>query len=420
MSQELLEEVERSPEGPQVGAFFDFDGTLIDGYSARVFYEDQIRRFELSAGELARSAVAGIEMAVRKTDVSKLMRVAVANWAGHREEEVSDLFERLFVKRIAGMVYPEARELVKAHRRRGHTVVLASSATRYQIDALARDFEVEDVLCSEVEVVRGYFSGFLDGEVLWGLAKAGAVKRFAAEHGVGLKRSFAYANGDEDVAVPGDGRQPAATESAERPGAGGPGSRLAGDRSPRAGTGWTRRDGRRRAHWRSPRRPWRGRAESGWPIGLLNGDRRQGANVAAAIGPDLALALAGVELNVVGSENLWSQRPAVFIFNHQSSIDVAVIGSLVRRDLTGVAKQEAARDPRFAPIGYVVDVVYIDRSNSRQARAALEPAVERLKRRHLDRDRAGGHTQSHARGSGRSRRAPFTSRCRRAFRSCRS
>src|SRR5205807_7466913 len=106
---------------------------------------------------------------------------------------------------------------------------------------------------------------------------------------------------------------------------------------------------------------------------------RQGANLAASIRPDLALALAGVKLNVRGSEHLWSHRPAVFIFNHQSSIDVAVIGSLIRRDLTGVAKKEAARDPRFAPIGYVVDVVYVDRANARQARAALEPAVQRLR-----------------------------------------
>jgi putative phosphoserine phosphatase/1-acylglycerol-3-phosphate O-acyltransferase len=117
----------------------------------------------------------------------------------------------------------------------------------------------------------------------------------------------------------------------------------------------------------------------GVAIGLLNRNRRQGANVAAAIGPDLALALAGVELTVHGSEHLWSHRPAVFIFNHQSGLDVPIIGSLVRRDLTGVAKKEAARDPRFAPIGYVTDIVYIDRSNSAQARKALEPAVERIK-----------------------------------------
>jgi putative phosphoserine phosphatase/1-acylglycerol-3-phosphate O-acyltransferase len=374
-STELLEEIERSPEGPTIGAFFDFDGTLIDGYSARVFYEDQIRHFELSTGELARSALAGIEMAVRKTDVSKLMKVAVANWAGHPEDEVEELFERLFVTRIAGMVFPEARELVKAHRQKGHTVVLASSATRYQIAPLARDFEVEDVLCSEVEVVRGYFSGFLDGEVLWGMAKARAVKEFARENAVELRRSFAYANGDEDVSF-------LQTVGNPRP------------LNPQSGLARVARE----KSWPTSELHGRGRpgvldvvrtgaalaglgaaGGLGAAVGVLTGNRREGANVAAAIGPDLALALAGVSLRVTGKENLWSDRPAVFVFNHQSSIDVAVIGSLIRRDLTGVAKQEAARDPRFAPIGYVVDIVYVDRSNSGQARAALEPAVERLK-----------------------------------------
>ena len=50
---------------------------------------------------------------------------------------------------------------------------------------------------------------------------------------------------------------------------------------------------------------------------------------------------------------LWSHRPAVFIFNHQSSFDIPIVASLVRRDMTGVAKREAARDPRFALVGYL-------------------------------------------------------------------
>lgn len=374
-ARDLLEEVERAPRGPKVGAFFDFDGTLIDGYSARVFYEEQIRHFALSAEEIVRSLAAWLEMAVRGSDVSKLMKVAVANWAGHREEEVRDLWERLFVKRIAGLVYPEARDLVKAHRKAGHTVVLASSATRYQLDALARDLQVEDVLCSPVEVVRGYFTGFVNGEVVWGEAKARAVEEFAARRKVDLNRSFAYANGDEDVPF---------LETVGNPRALNPQRRLA--------------QTARELGWPASQLPGRGRpgvgdvvrtgaalaglgvaGGVGVTVGLLARDRRQGANVAAAIGPDLALALAGVKLNVTGEEHLWSHRPAVFIFNHQSSLDVALVGALVRRDLTGVAKQEAARDPRFAPIGYVVDIVYVDRSNSRQARAALRPAVQRLR-----------------------------------------
>jgi putative phosphoserine phosphatase/1-acylglycerol-3-phosphate O-acyltransferase len=373
--EQLLEDIERAPEGPATGAFFDFDGTLIAGYSAAVFYQDRIRRFDFEPGELLRSLAAIVEMRVRGADVSKLMEIAIANWAGHREEEVQELFDRLFYSRISGMVYPEARELVKAHMRAGHTVALASSATRYQLVPLADDLGVTNVLCSEVELVKGHFTGYMAGPVLWGRAKARAVAEFGADHGVVLESSFGYADGNEDVPF---------LETVGHARALNPGNELA-----RVARG---------RHWPTLKLAGRGRpgvtdvvrtgaaltglgaaGGLGIAVGVLTGSRRRGANVAASIGPDLALALAGVRLNVTGDENLWSDRPAVFIFNHQSSIDVAVMGALVRRDVTGVAKIEASRDPRFAPIGFIADIVYIDRSNSKQARAALEPAVERIK-----------------------------------------
>ncbi|HWF23947.1 MAG TPA: HAD-IB family hydrolase [Solirubrobacteraceae bacterium] len=372
---ELVAEIEAGPQGPKIGAFFDFDGTLIAGFSAAAFYEDRARRREFSAGELVRTLLAVTEMTVLGTDVNKLMGVAISNWAGRSEDEVTGIFARLFHDRIAGMVYPEARELVQAHQRAGHTVALATSATRYQAAPLAEDLGVENVLCSEVEVVQGNFSGFFAGDVLWGPAKARAVKKLARSARVDLKRSYGYANGNEDVAfleVVGNPRPLNPASGLER---------VAREQD------WpvSRFSSRGRPGLRSAVRTGAALAGLGaaggvgLAVGVLNRSRRQAANVATSIGPDLALALAGVELRVVGSEHLWSDRPAVFIFNHQSSIDVAVIGSLVRQDLTGVAKKELARDPRFALIGYVVDIAYVDRANSAQARAALEPAVDKLR-----------------------------------------
>jgi putative phosphoserine phosphatase/1-acylglycerol-3-phosphate O-acyltransferase len=375
MIEALLAEIRDGPQGPRIGAFFDFDGTLISGYSAGAFYQDRARRREFSPGELARTLLAGAEMAVRGTDVSKLMNVAIANWAGRSEEEVTELFDRLFREKIAGMVYPEARELVRAHRHAGHTVALATSATRYQAAPLAEDLGVEHVLCSEVELVKGNFSGFMEGEVLWGPAKARAVTGLATREHVDLESSYGYANGNEDV----------------------PFLELVGHPRPLNPASGLERVARERS-WPVSRFSSRGRpgivsavrtgaalgglgaaGAVGLAVGALNRSRRQAANVAAAIGPDLALALAGVDLDVTGAEHLWSDRPAVFIFNHQSSIDVAVLGSLIRRDLTGVAKKEAAHDPRFALIGFVADVAYVDRANSAQARAALDPAVDKLR-----------------------------------------
>jgi putative phosphoserine phosphatase/1-acylglycerol-3-phosphate O-acyltransferase len=116
-------------------------------------------------------------------------------------------------------------------------------------------------------------------------------------------------------------------------------------------------------------------------VGVLNRSRRTAANLLSSVAPEVALGLAGVSLRVSGEEHLWSHRPAVFIFNHQSALDAFILGDLLRRDFTGVVKQEASRDPLFAPLGYLAGVAYVerDRGSRSGARAALEPAVERLR-----------------------------------------
>ncbi|HEV3229554.1 MAG TPA: HAD-IB family hydrolase [Solirubrobacteraceae bacterium] len=371
---ELIEEIESGPEGPEVGAFFDLDGTLIAGYSANVFYQEFIRRRQMSPGAIARSVAAGIDMGVRGADVSRLVEIVAGSFRGHPEDELVQLGERLFVQRIAGMVYPDARQIVRAHQRKGHTIALASSATRYQVAPLAADLDIDHVLTTALEVVDGVFTGALGGKVLWGPEKARAVRDFARTRRVDLRRSYGYGNGDEDMYF---------LDAVGAPRALNPQAGLAGVAADR---GWPayRLAGRGRPGLEEVVRTGAAiaglgtAAALGVMIGVVNRSRRDGANFATSVGADAALALAGVRLRIIGEEHLWSQRPAVFIFNHQSSIDMPIVGSLVRRDLTGVAKKEAARDPRFAPIGFLVDVAYVDRGNTNQARAALAPVVEKL------------------------------------------
>ena len=101
-------------------------------------------------------------------------------WAGRSEDELAELGERLFVQGIAGSLYPEAWRLVTAHLRAGHTVVLASSATRFQVEPAARALGVEHVLVSPVEIVDGICTGRAGGPLLWRAGKAQAVQTFAA------------------------------------------------------------------------------------------------------------------------------------------------------------------------------------------------------------------------------------------------
>ena len=50
---EAVAGIEVGPKGSDIGAFFDFDGTLIDGYSAVAYFADRLRRREMGLGEAA-------------------------------------------------------------------------------------------------------------------------------------------------------------------------------------------------------------------------------------------------------------------------------------------------------------------------------------------------------------------------------
>jgi putative phosphoserine phosphatase/1-acylglycerol-3-phosphate O-acyltransferase len=52
---------------------------------------------------------------------------------------------------------------------------------------------------------------------------------------------------------------------------------------------------------------------------------------------------------------------------------------MVRRDVTGVAKQEIKRNPIFGPLFSAAGVVFIDRDDTKKAIEALAPALEALR-----------------------------------------
>ncbi|MET0904225.1 MAG: HAD-IB family hydrolase [Acidimicrobiales bacterium] len=194
-------EVDASPEGPEVGAFFDFDGTLIAGYSAGHLSKARLKSGDISVAELARTIGVAVGAGMGRADFADLLRVGAEAWKGRPHEELVEMGERLFEDSLAAVVYPEARALVVAHLDRGHTVVVSSSATEYQVEPMARYLGVDHVLCNRFGKEDGRLDGTLDDPVIWGTTKADTVQHFAADSGVDLNRSYFYADGDEDIAL---------------------------------------------------------------------------------------------------------------------------------------------------------------------------------------------------------------------------
>src|ERR1700754_3651280 len=145
-------EIAASPQGPQVGAFFDLDGTLVSGFTATAHAGDRIRRRQARIGEVLGVLEASIRYRLGRMQFERLIVRAAGYLKGESLSELDELGERLFVRHIASRVYPDMRQIDKAHQRRGHTVALCSSALTIHAEPVASALGISTLLCNHFEV----------------------------------------------------------------------------------------------------------------------------------------------------------------------------------------------------------------------------------------------------------------------------
>ena len=195
-------EVDASPEGPRIGAFFDLDGTLVAGFTVAAVTKDRLRRREVGTAEFLHMMQLALEYRLGRHQFETVIEGAVRSARGRLAEDVEEMGERVFRQSVANLIYPEMRELVRAHQRRGHTVVLSSSALTMQVMPVARYLGIDHVVCNRFVVDElAILTGDIERPVIWGTTKATSVQRFAVEHDVDLRSSYFYADGDEDLGL---------------------------------------------------------------------------------------------------------------------------------------------------------------------------------------------------------------------------
>jgi HAD superfamily hydrolase (TIGR01490 family) len=198
---DAIAEIGASPAGPAVGAFFDLDGTLIDGFTAAVHVGDRIRRRQAGIRELFGVFEAALRYRFGRLEFEHLIVRAAGYLRGESLVDLDELGERLFVERVAARLYSHMHEIVQAHQERGHTVVLSSSALSIQALPVARFLGISNVQCNHFELdEHGQLTGGIVKPIVWGATKAAAVQQFCSANDVAVQRSYFYADGDEDAA----------------------------------------------------------------------------------------------------------------------------------------------------------------------------------------------------------------------------
>jgi putative phosphoserine phosphatase/1-acylglycerol-3-phosphate O-acyltransferase len=370
----ITADIDQSRGGRTTAAFFDFDGTLIAGFSILSFLRQRVLSGDMPPREAITQLAAGWEYGLKLSNFPDILAQTAASLRGVSDSLLAETSEQVYTNELSGNIYPESRALVDAHFAKGHTVVIVSSATRYQVQHIAAELGIEHVLCNHLEVEDGALTGELTPPVCFGKGKLDAARRFAEDNGINLSKSYFYTDGGEDIPL------------LEAVGFPRPVNADAKLQSKARREGWPVQNFDSRGLpgiWDIARTGivysgFFGSFLAGLPGWFLNQSRRELINTAIPIWGDFGSAAAGLQVATEGEEHLWSHRPAVFVFNHQSATDALILARLLRRNFSGVAKTEMQSNPLVGTILGAVGTMFIDRGNHDQAIDALKPAVRRL------------------------------------------
>ena len=369
----LSEGILKEEEGSHIAAFFDLDRTLINGFSVKHFMQTRFLSGKMTAKELIAQYVGVLTYAAGNKDFASLAAMSAKGIKGIKEDVFIEMGEEVYLKHLAKAIFPESRALVAAHLAKGHSVVIVSAATSYQVNAVARDLGINEVLCTRMGVENGKFTGEVT-QSCWGKGKADAGLDYAQNHQIDLSKSYFYTDSFEDLPL---------LEIVGHPQAVNPDNKLS---QLAFENNWPIH------RFAKPRNvPLINSLRTGLAVGsiypaVLKGiatgaatfSMQKGINATIASMGDLGSKLAGLEVIVKGKEYL-EYRPAIFCFNHQSSAEFFILSKLIRKDVRAIAKKELLKTP-LGPLLKAMGVIFIDRSNKEKAIEAMQPAVEALKK----------------------------------------
>ncbi|MBA1836378.1 HAD-IB family hydrolase [Corynebacterium sp. zg912] len=184
-----------------VAAFFDLDKTIIATSSAFAFGKEFLHNGMITRQEawdlyLSKAQYMLMGQSSEKMDSTRdALAQMVAGW---EVDDIQRITRDTLREVVAPAIYAEARELIDAHKAKGHHIIIISASAKILVEPIAQELGVDTVVATEMAIENGKLTGEIT-RYLKGEAKAEAVRQFAADHSFDLDASFAYSDSATDI-----------------------------------------------------------------------------------------------------------------------------------------------------------------------------------------------------------------------------
>jgi HAD superfamily hydrolase (TIGR01490 family) len=165
-------------------ALFDLDNTLLSGDSDYEWAQFLIERGVLQRAEYeAKNERFFLQYKAGRLDIREFLEFQLAPLARHPREKLDEWHGEFMRTRVRPMIRPKGMELVQRHRRHGDLCAIVTSTNAFITAPIAREFGVEHLLATELEVRDGRFTGKPSGTPCFREGKVTRLAEWLVERG---------------------------------------------------------------------------------------------------------------------------------------------------------------------------------------------------------------------------------------------
>ena len=184
----------------RIGAFFDFDETLLDTESSRLGIRYVWERGMVSSGFILKALLAGFLFRRHLISDEQTARILLRLYRNRRLADFKDGSEAFYTDILKPRLAPNILARVHCHREKEHSLVLISGSIRYMLEPVAQDLGFEHLLCTDLEEgINGLLTGCPKGALCLDTTKRRLAIELARSSGIDLKHSYAYGNHQADL-----------------------------------------------------------------------------------------------------------------------------------------------------------------------------------------------------------------------------
>lgn len=180
-------------------AFFDLDLTITKAISGKALARGAYRKGLLTHIDLIKAIILSLDFRFKLKDPAKIIDKMISWVKGIPENSMVEMCSEVFHEVLLSSVYKEVRAEIEFHKVKNAKVVILSSALTTICQEMAKNLNIDDIICSELEVKDGYLTGRPVGHICYGEEKSIRLLAYCEKNNSPPSNAWLYSDSISDL-----------------------------------------------------------------------------------------------------------------------------------------------------------------------------------------------------------------------------